>query len=166
MIWLQELAKLYSYVCMVLDINLALTPPTWLGQLHLCYFLTNRSQTWQKNRSSAPAMSKVGNILWMGNILWHFSLPLAQITVLPQKLLKVKLLLKENFTLNVNIQVIYFSWNINDIGQVRGRGYHLNFFCHQSLKVFKKILRRVALLGNHNFKNYILLHLTWVLCNL
>ena len=52
-----------------------------------------------------PAMSKVGNLLWMGNILWHFSLPLAPIAVLPQKLLNVKLLLKDNFTLKVNIQV-------------------------------------------------------------
>ena len=104
MIWLQELTKLYSYVCMVLDINLALdTPPTWP---HLRYFLTNRSQTWQyTDQALFPAMSKVGNLLWMGNILWHFSLPLAPITVLPQKLLNVKLLLKDNFTLKVNIQV-------------------------------------------------------------
>ena len=164
MIWLQVLAKLYSYVCTVLDINLALTPPTWLwaatSSLLFNQSLSNMAK--KIDQTLFSAMSKVGNLLWMGNI----SLPLAPVTVLPQKLLKVKLLLKDNFTLNVNIQVIYFSWNINDIGQVRGRGYHLNFFCQQSSKVFKKILRRVALLGNHNFSHYILLHLTWVLCNL
>lgn len=167
MIWLQELVKLYSYVC-ILDINLALTPPTWLwAATSLLLFNQSLSNKAKKtDQALFSAMSKVGNLLWMGNILWHFPLPLAPITVLPQKLLKVKLLLKDNFTLNVNIQVIYFSWNINDIGQVRGRGYHLNFFCQQSSKVFKKILRGVALLGNHNFKHYILLHLTWVLCNL
>ena len=103
--------KLYSYVCMVLDINLALTPPTllWAATSLLLFIPIALKHGKKTDQALFSAMSKVGNLLWMGNILWHFPLPLAPITVLPQKLLKVKLLLKDNFTLNVNIRVIYFS---------------------------------------------------------